>query len=127
MRVLVVDDEAAVRTAARVMLEGLGHEVAEAADGRAAVRALGAAPADVILCDVFMPGRDGLELLRELRPAASGARVIAMSGGGEFHGRVDLLPLAEGLGARGVLYKPFTARALRAAIQTALGDPLPAS
>ena len=77
MRVLVVDDEPRVRAALRVMLEVLGFEVVEAGDGRSATRALGDAPADVILCDLFMAGQDGLELLRELRPAASGCEPCA--------------------------------------------------
>ena len=125
MRVLVVDDEPRVRAALRVMLEVLGFEVAEAGDGRSAAQALGDAPADVILCDLFMPEKDGLELLRELRPAASGARVIVMSGGGNLHGQVNLLPLATALGAKAVLHKPVVLSELRAALQIALATPPP--
>lgn len=119
MRVLVVDDQPQIRKAVRTLLADDGFEISEAIDGEAAERILSENGADVVLCDVFMPERDGLELLRRLRPRTSGVRIIAMSGGGEFHGTVDLLPLATALGAVGVLHKPFTREELLAAIARA--------
>jgi CheY-like chemotaxis protein len=119
MRVLVVDDEAEVRAAVRAMLAGAGYEVAEAGDGAEAVRTLRRSPADVVVCDLFMHGKDGLELIRELRGGFPGVKVIAMSGGGA-DGALDLLPLALQLGASGVLYKPFDQVVALAAINRAL-------
>jgi two-component system, NtrC family, response regulator AtoC len=123
MRILVVDDDANVRAVVRVMLEDAGFEVAEAADGEEALRTFKRLGADLILGDVFMPGRDGLQLLRDLRAASLGVRVIAMSGGGNFHGTVDLLPLARFLGAVTVLNKPFNQQELQAAVARALQAP----
>ena len=57
---------------------------------------------------MFMPEKDGLEVLRELAREFSGGRVVAMSGGG-FRGTMNLLPMAQSLGAAAVLYKPFEA------------------
>jgi CheY-like chemotaxis protein len=104
-RILVVDDDQNLRTAIRRMLEPEGFEIEEASDGRNAMRAFRARPADLVLCDVFMPETDGLEVLRELAREFSGACVVAMSGG--FRGTMNLLPMAQGLGAAAVLYKPF--------------------
>lgn len=120
MRVLVVDDDRKVREVVRVMLEGAGFEVEEAADGEQALRTFRRLGADLILCDMFMPEHDGLELLRALRSASSKVKVIAMTGGGNFHDSVDLLPLATTLGAVAILYKPFTQQEVCAAIARAL-------
>ena len=62
MRILVVDDEPAVREALERILRLEGFEVALASDGREAVRNQAAAPADAVLLDVLMPGLDGLEV-----------------------------------------------------------------
>jgi two-component system nitrogen regulation response regulator NtrX len=66
---------------------------------------------DLVLCDLFMPDVDGLEVLRELRRLSNDVPVIAMSGGG-FSGSVDLLAVARHLGAAEIIEKPFTQRAL---------------
>ena len=66
MRVLVVDDEPAVREVLARILEVEGFEVALAGDGRAAVRAQATARADAVLLDVLMPGLDGLEVCRRV-------------------------------------------------------------
>jgi CheY-like chemotaxis protein len=116
MRVLVVDDDAAVRGAVRALLEGAGFAVAEAADGGAALRALRGDPADAVLSDLYMPGRDGLELIRELARAAPRVRVVAMSGGPAAG---DMLRAARFLGAAEILAKPFDRAALLAALRPA--------
>jgi CheY-like chemotaxis protein len=123
-RILVVDDDPNLRTAIRRMLEPEGFEIEEASDGRNAMRAFRARPADLVLCDVFMPEKDGLEVLRELAREFSGARVVAMSGGG-FRGTMNLLPMAQGLGAVAVLYKPFERAELLTVVRQSL-SPSPA-
>ena len=62
-KILVVDDEAAIRDTLRMVLEFEGYEVATVADGRAALSELETAPADAVLLDIKMPGMDGLETL----------------------------------------------------------------
>jgi CheY-like chemotaxis protein len=123
-RVLVVDDSAAVRGVARAFLERQGHEVAEAGDGAEAVRAFCAQEADLILCDVFMPGKDGLQTIRELRALRPDVKVVAMSGGGRKIG-VDLLGVARAFGAAATLPKPFDAAAVAGAVRQALDAPGP--
>jgi len=118
-RILVVDDDPNLRTAVRRMLEPEGFDIDEAADGRAALRAFRDCPADLVLCDVFMPDADGLEVLLELARECSGTPVVAMSGGG-CRGTMNLLPMAQGLGAAAVLDKPFDRAALLAVVREAL-------
>ena len=109
---------APVRTLARRVLEHGGHEVVEAGDGREALAAYRGRPADLVLCDMWMPGMDGLELLRALRREFPGVRFVAMSGGGI--GGHDALPTALELGAAEVLSKPFASAELRAVVERAL-------
>ncbi len=120
VRILVVDDEVKVRAAVRMMLEEAGFEVVEAKDGKEAVKSYRAQPAALILCDLFMPGKDGLETIQELRHEFPAIKIIAISGGG-FKGSVDLLPTARNLGAAEVLYKPADQASLLAAVQRLLG------
>jgi len=119
MRILVVDDDDGVRSAVRAMLNKARFEVVEASDGAEATRTLRFLGADLVLCDVFMPGKDGMEVLRELRREYPAIKVIAMSGGGA-NGVLDLLPMALQLGASGVVYKPFSQAVVLAAINRAL-------
>ena len=117
MRILVIDDEAGLRKTVRGMLEGHGLKVEEAADGEIGMQVFRQLGADVVLCDIFMPTRDGLETIREMRRLAPGVKIIAISGGGPG-GSVDLLPLARRMGAAEVLHKPFGRSELLAAIGT---------
>lgn len=118
MRILVIDDDVLVRTQVRGLLERAGFQVAEAGDGNAGVRAFHESPTDVVLCDVYMPERDGLEVIRDLTRSTPGVRIVAMSGVWT-DGKGDLLPVARRLGAAGVLYKPFGPDALLEALRGA--------
>src|SRR5689334_5252558 len=118
-RVLVVDDDHLVRVTARVLLQDAGFEVIETAQGAAALHLLQSPGADLLLCDLFMPGVDGLEVIRGVRRQFPEVKIVAMSGGG-FDGTMDLLSVARLLGASGVVQKPFTQRTLLSAIEQAL-------
>src|SRR5205823_3446533 len=89
VRVLLVEDDDMVRQSLSLLPEDAGFWVAGATDGKEAVRSYRRTPADVILCDLFMPQRDGLEVIRELRREFPGVRIVAMSGGG-FGGGMDM-------------------------------------
>ena len=121
-RVLVVDDDVHARTVARAVLEHAGIEVDEAVDGAAGLRAYRDAGYDLVLCDLFMPDVDGLELIRELRRDFPEIKIIAMSAGG-YHGTVDLLAVARHLGASEVLPKPFSPWVLVQAVERVLRPP----
>lgn len=116
MLVLVIDDEAPIRSAVRRVLEREGHTVFEATDGAKAMLLVDQQRFDVVLTDIYMPNVDGLELLRHLRKAGGVPRMIAMSGAAAGGG-TDLLETAKRLGASRVLPKPFTPDQLLEAIQ----------
>jgi DNA-binding response OmpR family regulator len=122
--VLVIDDDGQVRAFLRHCLERAGHRVAEAEEGgRGLALCREEAPA-AVLCDLYMPGKEGLETIRELRAEFPGVPVIAMSGG---HPRVsgDFLVVAAKFGAAGTLAKPFSPAALLAAVGEVLQEPPP--
>jgi len=101
--VLVIDDERDVRAALRAILERSGYAVSEAADGAAGLLLQRERPADVVLCDMYMPNKDGREALQEFRRGAA-VPVVVMSGGSgglPALGRVDVLGMAGLLGAAG--------------------------
>jgi CheY-like chemotaxis protein len=123
VRVLVVDDNPAMRLVARAMLEAAGYEVAEAGSGAEARDALRGWRADVALCDLLMPGENALQIIRELRALQPGLKVVAMSGVGPPGAGVDLLGQAQAVGAAEALCKPFDRATLTAAVERALRGP----
>ena len=104
--ILVIDDEDGVRRVICKVLVRDGHEVMEAADGRIALSMVRDSPPDLVICDLFMPEMDGVEVLRELRREHPHLQVVAISGGA-YRGQVQLLDVAKGLGAAAVVDKPF--------------------
>ncbi len=118
--ILVVDDEPPLRRMLRRMLEKDGYRVLEASNGREALRVFADEHVDVVITDLFMPEKDGLETIREIRNLSPEAGILAISGGGKTVGQ-DLLPYAEMLGAQRVLAKPLKHRDLLEAIQAIRG------
>ena len=114
-RVLVVDDEPHIRTVLRGYLQADGFEVAEAADGVAALAAMRDQSPDLVLLDVMMPGIDGLELLRQLR-TFSDVYVILVTARAE---EVDKL-VGLGVGADDYVTKPFSPREVTARVKAVL-------
>jgi two-component system response regulator AtoC len=113
-RILVVDDDAALRDSLALLLAAEGYEVVAAADAQAALACL-ETPVDVVLCDVRMPGMDGLELLPELIRRLPGAPVLMMSA----YGSGDLAVEALKRGAFDYLAKPFQPSEVLLAIRKA--------
>jgi DNA-binding response OmpR family regulator len=120
-RILVVDDNAAMRRSLGEILTRAGHEVIQAADGAEAFRISRDADVHLVILDLFMPVKDGIETLRELRKRAPGVPIIAISGGGADESGVDLLKAAVLLGAVRSIEKPFTPAEMLEAVGKALG------
>ena len=114
-RVLVVDDEDRIREILRGYLEQDDFEVVEARDGDEALRLARELAPDVVVLDVMMPGRDGIEVLRELR-TTSDMYVILLTAKAE---EVDKL-VGLSVGADDYLTKPFSPRELVARVKTVL-------
>lgn len=123
-RILVIDDDGQVRGAIRRILERAGHTVVDVADGEAGIRAYRERPTDLIITDIFMPERDGIETIRQLRREFPGVKIIAISGGDRTR-TMDLRKDAELLGASRSLGKPFELTALLKAVSELLGEPRP--
>jgi two-component system response regulator MprA len=116
MRILVVDDEPAVRTSLERALALEGYTVDLAADGAAALNRLAAAPPDAVVLDVGMPRVDGLEVCRRMRRAGDRTPVLMLTARDAIDDRVEGLDA----GADDYLVKPFALRELRARLRALL-------
>lgn len=102
-----------------MMLRNAGHVVVETADGSQALKVAKQESFDLVLTDLIMPGKEGIETIMELRKSYPGIRIIAMSGGG-LGKQQDYLGLAKQLGAVCTLSKPFGVDELNGAVENAL-------
>ncbi len=114
-RILVLDDEELMREAVRHALERDGHEVSEASDGPTAMGLFKDHPSDVVITDLIMPNMDGTEVIRDLRRAAPGVKIIALSGRGGICIKANL-DRALLTGADRALMKPCDFDELRRAV-----------
>jgi len=105
-RILLIDDDASLRGTMSRMLVPLGHEVFEAADGKQGLVRFWEIEPDVVVCDVILPERDGIEIVNAVKAARPTTRVLAISGGGQKR-FLELLRLAKDMGADAALEKPF--------------------
>lgn len=105
-RVLVIDDEPSVRELVSRLLRRAGFDVVEAPGGDAGIAAYRDRHPHLVLVDVQMPHKDGLQVIREILDFDPTARLIAMSGTAEFGG-VDTVTAAHAAGASDFLLKPF--------------------
>ena len=117
MRVMLVDDDADIRSMLRRFLESNSHTVIDVEGGRPAMNKLLTAQVDVIVSDVYMPDGDGLELVRQVSKQWPAIRLIVVSSGGGL-GLCDLLPVARSLGASATFRKPLHLRTLLEAIES---------
>lgn len=118
--ILVIDDDSGLRDVMRRALTSAGHVVVQAENGRIGLEAIRRAPPDLVITDLLMPEREGLQVIRELRANGSLLPILAISGGGRT-ARLDFLDLARELGADETLAKPFRPRELVAAVARLLG------
>ena len=116
--ILIIDDDEQIRRICRTVLELEGYEVADAPDGVIGLEKFDERPSDIVLCDIFMPNKDGIETIQELTQTYFDVKVIAMSGGAP--GLPDYLPSARLFGAADVLRKPFTPTELLTAVRGVL-------
>jgi two-component system, OmpR family, KDP operon response regulator KdpE len=115
-RILVVDDEPAIRRFLRTSLSAQGFRIEEAAGGEAALELLRKTPIDVLVLDLGMPDIDGFEVIRRLRSSGSAIPIIILSSRADEKGKVEALDL----GADDYVTKPFGIDELLARIRAAL-------
>jgi DNA-binding NtrC family response regulator len=123
--ILVVDDEEDVREVLQGILESADYRVTTAADGNEASKLLAAEKFSLVLTDLLMPDRDGIEVVGELRKKYPSTPVIVMSGGGRMR-HVEYLKMAKTFGAHAVLEKPFKSEQLLTTIAGLLAEKKPA-
>lgn len=105
-KILYIDDEPGVRSILSELLRTDGHEVMEAAEGGEGLRMLAGQGVDLVITDVVMPGKEGFEVITEIKAKHAGVRILAVSGGGS-NSNLSYLTIAEKLGADRSLSKPF--------------------
>ena len=123
VKVLVIEDEKAVRKLVGRMLESRDHTMIEASDGVQGLQAFQAEKPDVVVTDIIMPNADGLEVIRKIMEWEPEAKIIAISGGGRVEERT-YLNYAKKFGARAILAKPFEPDELLSLIES-LSEPMP--
>ena len=114
--ILIIDDDDQLRGMLREMLERAGYEVADAPNGKEGIRLYRENPADLVVTDLIMPEKEGIETIIELRREFPDVKIIAMSGGGTIEAE-KYLRMAKGLGAVRTLTKPIERKELLEAVR----------
>jgi CheY-like chemotaxis protein len=123
-RILLIEDDENIRKMLRLALEGYGYEVTEACDGKQGLESYKASPADLVITDLVMPEKEGLETIQDLRKAHPHVKIIAMSGGSRSNAGENL-KMAKLLGASALVSKPFEMGKFAETIAGLLGKPPP--
>ena len=116
-RILVIDDEKIVRDMLRNLLQHAGYQVTEAPGGDEGLRLYRAESPDLLITDVYMPGKNGIQVIKEVREKEPDAKIIAIAA----HA-LEALPLAKEAGADRGIGKPFDVHELLSAVKGLLGE-----
>jgi DNA-binding response OmpR family regulator len=116
MKILVIDDDRLIRHTLTRILCSEGHEVITASDGELGMQVFRTADPEMVITDIFMPGQEGIETIRQMRLERPAAKILAISGRSGTGG-FDVLDIARKLGADEVLPKPFGAAELLGCVQ----------
>ena len=106
-KILVVDDDAFLRGLTGEALETAGYEIVVASDGAEAIKKARDENFDLVVTDILMPKRDGMDVIQEIKQTRPSLKILAISSGGAA-GHVSVLQIAEANGSDGSLQKPFT-------------------
>ena len=120
-RIMIVDDDLQIRNMLRLTLERQGYEVVEAADGVEAINQYKAGQIDVVITDIVMPEKEGIELIMELKGLDPAVQIIAISGGGRINPE-DYLKWARRFGVERTFSKPVDRQKLLEAVGELLAD-----
>ena len=119
-KILLVDDDNLVRTSLSYALEDAGHNVVQAVNGDDGLAMLDRDGFDLVVLDILMPEREGIETIREIRKKWATLPVLAISGGDKT-GWFDFLRMASSLGANDTMAKPFGSSDFVARVERLLG------
>lgn len=118
-RILIIDDEVMIRDLLVKILEREGYETITASNGKDGIKTHRENPSDLIITDLLMPEKDGIETIMELRRDSQDVKIIAMSGGGKIDSET-YLEIAKTMGAIETIAKPFDLRTLLKKVQELL-------
>ncbi|GJM43921.1 MAG: response regulator [Gemmatimonadota bacterium] len=129
--ILIIDDEPSVLSMLKGMLRPVGHQVDVAGDGHDGVEMFKTRRHDLVITDIFMPGKEGIATIEDLRRESTTVKIIAVSGGGspsslDLSSRMDYLEIAQRRGADRILRKPFEWEEFVEVVDDVLGE-IPAS
>ena len=119
-RILVIDDDQDIRDMLRRILEHAGYTVEEAANGDIGTKLFKANLPDLVITDIIMPEKEGIETIRDLRRIHPSVKIVAISGGGRV-GPSDYLNAARMLGAKKTFTKPFSRQEILDTVQELCG------
>ncbi len=120
-KILIIDDDDLIRGMVATVLRKRGYEVFKASNGNDGIAMVRSNLPDLVITDILMPDKEGIETIFELQNEFPGIKVIAMSGGGATK-NMSFLTMAEKIGAKVALKKPFKPQELFDAIETTLGE-----
>ena len=118
--ILVVDDEQPVCDMIKDMLEPAGYDVTATLSADQAFSIFKESSRDLLITDMVMPDTTGIDLIMKIKEISPDVKILAISGGGGINGRFDYLAVAELLGAKSILKKPFTLSDLRSKVKEVL-------
>lgn len=121
-KILVIEDDEAVRLSLQLMLEDDGYDVNVAENGEVGIESFKETPADLVITDLFMPKKEGIETISELKRDFPDVKIIAISGGGQ-HIPGGFLVFAKKLGAIHTFQKPIDNEELLQVVSTLLSPP----
>ncbi len=120
-RILIIEDENTLCMLIRDVLEHAGYDVQTAFDGEQGTKLFYAQPHDLVITDILMPEKEGLEIILEFSQKAPETKIIAISGGGAGLGE-GLLEMAQDFGAQHTLQKPIVMKELVALVRETLSE-----
>ena len=121
-QILIIDDDHHILLMVKKMLERAGFEVELASNGNEGLELFKRIQVDLVITDIIMPEKEGLETIREMKRLRSDLKIIAMSGGGKVSSD-NYLNTARIFGASKILTKPFSQKQIVSAVQELLGEP----
>lgn len=115
MHILLIDDDSTMLETLSLAMRSVGHTVVMVRDGEEGLACFRSQPFDIVVTDILMPGKDGLQVIDEIRSAVPDTKVLAISGG-SISVVEDRLEVARSKGAMATLTKPFPLSELHAAL-----------
>ncbi len=120
-RILIIDDEPHILLMLKKMLERSGYEIDLASNGDEGLRLFKNKPSDLVITDIIMPEKEGLETIRGMKKLQPELKIIAMSGGGKISAD-NYLETAKIFGASSIIEKPFSQQDMISSVKELLGE-----